>query len=235
MGRISLCAVVRALAVMAVCAGSARVHAVMITFDTPLGATNPGDGKPVSATATFTTLADEIHISVENLLANPTAVSQSLSSLAFAISSGQTAGSLTSSSAEQILINDKVNPFVSLGPQTTGWAYDSTGAVLPGVRLRVLGGPPALGPSRTLIGPSGPGNVYSNAGGSIAGNGPHNPFNTGVATFVLSIPGVTADSSISNVIFQFGTTDGTGLIPEPSSVLLLSCGMLGLLHRRRRA
>jgi hypothetical protein len=105
------------------------------------------------------------------------------------------------------------------------------------------------GPAHLIIGPPGAGNVYSNADGSIAGNGPHNPFLNQTATWVINAPNVSAATTISAATFSFGTTDGGNLItgvpfsstvPEPGSFgPLLVLGVGGLLmmaaRRHRRA
>jgi hypothetical protein len=93
-----------------------------------------------------------------------------------------------------------------------------------------------------IIGPPG-GATYANANGSIAGNKPHNPFLNQSATFTITAPNVTAATTITGVVFSFGTTEGAvlipgALVPEPSSLVLGSVG-LGLvgsigLYRRRR-
>jgi hypothetical protein len=80
-----------------------------------------------------------------------------------------------------------------------------------------------------IIGPPG-GPTYANANGSIAGNGPHNPFLNQSAMFTITAPNVSADTTITAAIFSFGTTEGASLIPgvpvpEPSSLVL---GLLGL-------
>ena len=54
----------------------------------------------------------------------------------------------------------------------------------------------AAAPSHLIIGPPDASNLYSNANDSIAGNGPHNPFLDGTATFMLDIAGVTADTTL---------------------------------------
>jgi hypothetical protein len=63
-----------------------------------------------------------------------------------------------------------------------------------------------------IIGPPGAGNVYSNADGSIAGNGPHNPFLNQTATWVINAPNVSAATTISAATFSIGTTEGGNLI-----------------------
>jgi len=95
-------------------------------------------------------------------------------------------------------------------------------------------------PAHTIIGPPGNGG-YTNAKGSIAGNGPHNPFLDQTATFTLDEAGVTAATTVTSSTFQFGTSDGqdqpAGTLvatPEPSTLALLSCAALPMVFTRMR-
>ena len=88
-------------------------------------------------------------------------------------------------------------------------------------RLDVLSGAGHAGPAHTLIGAPAADNKYDAAGGSIKGNGPHNPFLNQTATFNLNVLGVTADTTITSVCFQFGTTDGQNLITPPPHTNLI--------------
>ena len=164
---------------------------------------------------------------LENLQANPTSVSQSLSDLVFALSDPNAdAGVLdTSSGIERTIHGD--GSFTTGGVVDTGWGLESAS-----LRLHVLN--TSIGPAHTLIGPAGPGGIYSNANGSIAGNGPHNPFLGDAAVFFLHVPFVTADTTVEAVLFSFGTTEGLVVpgfpVPEPSTgTILLLSGTIGAI------
>lgn len=213
--------------------GPGQVHATSIQFDftgTPsCGSCNP---LPVSVAATFVTLTGEVQISLVNNTVNPTSVIQNLSDLVFVLSTGQTSGTLSPSSGSSGIARTVASngTFTDGGTVAAGWVPSSTGT---GLKLDDLAAGGA-GPQHTLIGLPNGSNVYSNANGSIAGNGPHNPFLFGPVTFDLLVPGVTADSSISSVTFSFGT-DSTDLglapgapVPEPTTLLLFGTTAVAL-------
>ena len=203
------------------------------TYVIPSGST--AGGQPVSATATFVTSTDDIKITLTNLQSNPTSVIQNISDLFFTLSTGQTTGTLQSSSGKERTVNSN-GTFTDGSTVSTGWALEATAT---GLHLNVLG--TAIGPKHTLIGDSGPGALYSNANNSIAGNDPHNPFLAGPISFDLSVIGVTVATLVNSVTFSFGTEAGTNVpgvprIPEPATALLLGSGLLivGALRWRRR-
>jgi PEP-CTERM motif-containing protein len=204
-------------------------YANVITYVTPSGSTLAG--LPVNASATFSTSLNTVMITVWNLQANPKSVIQAISDLDFVLSNGATSGTLAGSMGQDITINS--NGTYSLGSTvSTGWGLN--GNVTGGLQLDALG---FIGPAHLIIGPPG-GPTYSNANGSIAGNGPHNPFLNQTATFVVNVAGVTAATNITSATFSFGTTAGDDIVgtavPEPGSLLLMGSGILGLAGLLRR-
>jgi hypothetical protein len=196
-------------------------------------------GGPVSASATFTTGAGTVAISLTDLLANPGNIGQLISDLDFVLSGGQTSGTLApaASSGLQRTVNSG-GTFTDGATMSTGWGLNNN--VGGGLQLDALG---FVGPAGLIIGPPGGGGTYSAANGSIAGNGPHNPFIFGTATFNLSVPGVTVDSTITSVTFSFGTTAGDNVqggrppqeIPDGGTTLwLLGLALSGMAAAKRR-
>ena len=207
-----------------------------ITYVTPTGATTSG---PVNASATFTTGMNSITVTLSNLQPNITDVAQALSDLSFTYSgSSLPSASLSSSSGQEI--NVAGNGSSTTGATVAaGWVLSSSGNT---VVLDDLSGPGHAGPAHVIIGPPGPGGTYSNANGSIAGNGPHNPFLNETAMFVISLTGITADTTITSVIFSFGTTAGVDVPGVPSTVPLpgalplfaTGIGLMGVLRWKKK-
>jgi hypothetical protein len=230
-----------ALAALALGVVVAPVHAELITYTTPAGATNPVSGQPVDATATFTTSTDQIVVVLNNLIVNPTDVSQNISDLFFTVSTGQTSGTINqglSSGTSRTVAGD--GSFTDNGTVSpTHWALQTSGSQL--LLNDLTGGQP----NQTIIGSPGAGNTYSSANGSIAGNGPHNPFLFGPVSFTLSVAGVTDSSTITAATFSFGTVagqnvEGVAAVPEASTATVAVFGAVACLaygwsrHRREQ-
>ena len=200
-------------------AGAAALSAQNCT--TPPGST-AGD-VPVSASANFTVGNGFITVTLTNTFADPRSAGQLLSGAAFTLSSGPTTATLGANSAN-IRRVDKGGSFTDLGPNATGWALDnSNGGLFLCVLCTGIGG---SGPSHLLIGNPASNNTYASANRSIAGNGPHNPFDAGTATFLINAPNVNSSMTVTGVTLFFSTAagaPGTGGNPPTGNFVTGTC------------
>src|SRR5689334_2235768 len=176
-----------------------------------------------NSTATLTFGAGFVDITLTANNADPASVGSVLSGFSFNLSA--TGSTLTTSSGQEITINSN-GTFSLGGTVSTGWGFGAFGT---GSILCVVcpGGVTATAtPEHLIIGLPGGGGTYT-GNSSILGNGPHNPFLNHTATFHITNAAFTAGTTVGSGTFFYGT-DFTGSVPEPTSLLLLGAGLMGL-------
>ena len=187
------------------------------------------DGHPVSATADFTAVGDNVTVKLTNTTATTLDAGELFTGLEFTIS-GLTPTMTSDTGIQRTVAND--GTFVDTGlPQNLSWSL-----VSPSSGTWQLNFNPNAEDS--IIGPPTAGS-YSGANGSIKGNAGHNPFAAEMAVFELNVPGLSLIPlpSVDVTAFLFGTgldpgvgriVPGGGLetVPEPAAaVLLMGAGL----------
>jgi hypothetical protein len=194
-------------------------------FSTPTGAINPLTGTPVSGTADFSLSGSTLTLTLSNTIVGIGSAGQLLTGLTFTLSDGSGV-SLTSQMGDLVDVNSN-KTVTDLGTGALGWGFGTTGTDTFEVCVICSAGVTSpVTPSEGILGPVSADGNYDNANSSIAGNGPHNPYVNSTGTYKFTVP---AGVTVSDVFFQFGTAPGGNIsAPEPSSILLLGLGLLGL-------
>jgi hypothetical protein len=195
---ITALAITAVMCVYVVCAFPASAN----TWTTPDGATVIG--LPVDASADIVNnFGTTYTVTLTNLEANPTSVAQNLSGLAITFQNSVVPiapfyqGDEVTIDANGVATPNIGAVYGESGPWSMTWNKSFTAAIAY-----------ASSAAGSLIGPPGPDGTYSNANGSIAGNGPHNPFLSSLTWSFELIP-VTGDTGpITGVSFSFLGSNG---------------------------
>ena len=179
-----------------------------------------------NAAVDLTASSNTVTVTIQNTLMNAQvqSVARNISARYFRVTGYTGSGVWLSSSSHQT--TDIYRGIRTLqGVTSAEWVARDFGS---GLTLCVVCASPVqnqTAPQMTIVGGYRSG-AYANANASINSNVLHNPLLAGTVSFKLYVPGVTTDSTFSNVVVQFGTSDTPPTaVPEPGSIaLLLSTG-----------
>ena len=259
---------IAALSLLVFVPAGIRADFVFQTGSPPGTSVSSSDG-PLLGEADFTLGNGTITVVLKNLQTGMTSQGQALSSISFQLNPGSIS-SLTSIAGEVVSVASSTGNVTSSGtisvkqgPNTIVYQLGSetySGSTLSDSHWAVTSSPSGLTalsgmqPNHMILGPAA-GNPTPPLGsgtypGVTGGFDNFDPYFQGPVTFVLNTSGVTANTTISNVVFNFGTganehtATGTPIVPPlivgvpaPPSAFLLGLGgigLAGLLVRSRR-
>jgi len=203
----------------------------------------------VSAKAVFTTTdAGTLTIQLTNTLGADVFRSpgQALSDLQFTLSNAPGTLGSTSASGQLANIDKDTGKVTYVAGSPTRWlgsggqgTFTINGST---ILMSALGGGQ---PDHMLTPDIANGGTYTNVNKGVSN---FNPSTIGTATFTLNLSGVTGTTTVSDVVFSFGTGPETFVsggpsggppVPEPSTLVLTLCGLgsfgLARLRSRRQA
>ena len=228
---LNLTRMVHGLIVVAALALGSRAMASPIVFKTPVGSLDSA-GNPVAAEADFSFADGSLTLVLKNTQSGDQQADQLLTDIFFNLSS-TTTGALTAVVGTQIHFDGGSG---DVDPLTGNWRLQTGISPFPSeFHLDMLFQQPNLG----IVGPN------PNPGASLQ-TGSHNPLYDQQATFTITDKNIFANTTVSGVVFSWGTDACTSItdsnciggdpgsgVPEPISLGTVGIGLLALLALRR--